>query len=309
MPRPRRDIRFWWVNEFASEEHYFRENPQEPRKLLLDLNQDMVGARQSLGGRVQYGSRLPWSLPHALEDVMESVLGTVRAGNTSLLTTRGTALPVPFTREITAVKGSREPFHARMVPYYDSTDHHAFTPAHIGVPATSLTNWPDEFIHSTGDDLDQLDATQLERNAVVVAAVALYFGSAGDGELPLLASYSGARGVARLAADGATAQQLLFAGTDRARGLPGGAQPHRPFRAQGARCPGVDTATWGRQPCAGLQGAAGRQLRGHRPRRSGAASEPRPGLRHPRRQAGITGVVGRREGPGGAHLQPRRHHR
>jgi hypothetical protein len=51
-----------------------------------------------------------------------------------------------------AVKGSREPFHARMVPYYGSTDHHAFTPACIGVPATGLTNWPDEFIHSTGDD-------------------------------------------------------------------------------------------------------------------------------------------------------------
>ena len=46
-----------------------------------------------------------------------------------------------------------------MVPYYGSTDHHAFTPAHIGVPGTSLTNWPDEFIHSTGDDLEQIDAT------------------------------------------------------------------------------------------------------------------------------------------------------
>jgi hypothetical protein len=43
------------------------------------------------------------------------------------------------------------------------------------VPATSLTNWPDEFIHSTGDDLEQLDATQLERNALIVSAVAWYF--------------------------------------------------------------------------------------------------------------------------------------
>ena len=129
MARPRRDIRFWWVNEFASEEQFFRENPQEPRRMLLDLNQDMVGARQSLGGRVQYAARSPWSLPHALDDVMESVLAMVRDGNTSLLTTRGTAHPQPFTRELTAVNGSREPYHARMVPYWDSTDHHAFTPA------------------------------------------------------------------------------------------------------------------------------------------------------------------------------------
>ena len=204
LPRPRRDIRFWWVNEFESEEQYFRENPGEPARMLLNVNQDMVGARQSMGGRVQYASRLPWSLPHALEDVMESVLTMVRDGNTSLLTTRGTPHPQPFTREITAVKGSRDPYHARMVPYHGSTDHHAFTPAYIGVPATSLTNWPDEFIHSTGDDLEQVDATQLERNAVVVAAVTWYFAGLADADAPALAAYVAARATGRVAVDLAT---------------------------------------------------------------------------------------------------------
>jgi hypothetical protein len=209
IPRPRRDIRFWWVNELSSQPRYFRENPQEPAKMLVDLNQDMVGARQSWGGRVQYASRLPWSLPHALDDVMESVLTMVRDGNTSYLTTRGTKLPVPFTREIVAVKGSREPFHAAMVPYYDSTDHHAFTPAHVGVPGTSLTNWPDEFIHGTGDDLENVDATQLERNAVVVAAVALYFADVGEEGVPALAAYVASRAASRIAADVATAVALV----------------------------------------------------------------------------------------------------
>ena len=205
LPRPRRDIRFWWVNEFASQEQFFRESPAEARKMLLDLNQDMVGARQSMGGRVEYGSRLPWSLPHALEDVMESVLLAVRDGNTGLLTTRGTKHPQPFTREVLAVKGSREPYHARMVPYYGNTDHHAFTPAYVGVPATSLTNWPDDFIHSTGDDLDQVDATQLERNALVIAAVALYFAGVDDAQAPALAAYVASRGEARRAEHLATA--------------------------------------------------------------------------------------------------------
>jgi hypothetical protein len=173
--------------------------------MLVNINQDMVGARQSWGGRVQYASRLPWSLPHALDDVMESVLTMVRDGNTGYLTTRGTRLPVPYTREIVAVKGSREPFHAAMAPYYDSTDHHAFTPAHVGVPGTSLTNWPDEFIHATSDDLESVDATQLQRNAVVVAAVALYFAGAGDEGAPALAAYVAARGASRIAADLATA--------------------------------------------------------------------------------------------------------
>ena len=92
------------------------------------------------------------------------------------------------------MKGSREPFHARMVPYFGSTDHHAFTPARIGVPATSLTNWPDEYIHSTGDDLENIDATQLERNAVVATAVALYFASLKDDDV---ARARGLRGRAR----------------------------------------------------------------------------------------------------------------
>jgi hypothetical protein len=136
---------------------------------------------------------------------MESVLTMVRDGNTSYLTTRGTAAPQPFTRELTAVKGSREPFHAGMIPYYDSTDHHAFTPARIGVPGTSLTNWPDEFIHGTGDDLESIDATQLQRNALVVAGVALFFAGAGDDEASALAGYVAARGRSRTAADLAAA--------------------------------------------------------------------------------------------------------
>jgi hypothetical protein len=201
IPRPRRDIRFWWVNELSSEPRYFMDNPKEARRMLLDLNQDMVGARQSWGGRVQYAARLPWSLPHALDDVMESVLAMVRDGNTSLLTHRGTRTPQPFPREIVAVKGSREPFDARMVPYFDSTDHHAFTPARIGVPGTSLTNWPDEFIHGTADDLENIDATQLERNAVVVAGVALYFAGLADEEAPALAANVAAHGRERLGAD------------------------------------------------------------------------------------------------------------
>jgi hypothetical protein len=106
-----------------------------------------------------------------------------------------------------------------MVPYYDSTDHHAFTPAIIGVPATSLTNWPDEFIHSTGDDLDQVDATQMERNAVVVAAVAWYFASLDDAGGPALAAYVSSRGASRLAADLATAIASVAESSDRPAAL------------------------------------------------------------------------------------------
>jgi hypothetical protein len=217
IPRPRRDIRFWWVNELSSQPQYFRDHPETPERMLLAINQDMVGARQSWGGRVQYAARLPWSLPHALDDVMESILTGIRDGNTSYLANRRTGQPQPFLEEVTAVKGSREPFHARMLPYFGSTDHHSFTPRHVGVPGTSLTNWPDQWIHSTGDDLENIDATQLERNSLVVAAVALYFAALQDDDVPALAAYVAARGRARVAADSATAVAHLARSNEKER--------------------------------------------------------------------------------------------
>jgi hypothetical protein len=209
LPRPKRDIRFWWTNEMESEQQYFRENPGEPRKMLIDVNQDMVGARQSWGGRVQYASRSPWSLPSALDDVMESVLDSVRDGNTEVLSLLRTKAERPFTRGIVAVRGSREPFHARMVPYFGLSDHDVFTRSSVGVAATGLINWPDPYIHSSADDLAVVDATQLQRNAFVTAAVALFFADAGDEDLAILAAYAGGRGRARAAGAVATAVARL----------------------------------------------------------------------------------------------------
>ncbi|MBZ0112713.1 MAG: M28 family peptidase [Thermoanaerobaculia bacterium] len=214
IPRPRRDIRFWWVNELSSQPQYFRENPGEPQKMLLAINQDMVGAKQSWGGRVQYASRSPWSLPHALDDVMESVLLMVRDANTGLLTFRGTDNPPRFQKPILSIKGTRDPFHARMVPYYGSSDHHAFTPGPVGVPATALINWPDDWIHSSGDDLDNIDATQLQRNAVVVAAVASYFGEVDGAGARYLAAHVAARARGRLAENLTTAITYLLNGSE-----------------------------------------------------------------------------------------------
>jgi len=123
-------------------------------------------------------------------------------------------VPQPFPREVLAVTGSREPFHARMLPYFDHSDHHSFTPAHIGVPATALINWPDPFIHSTGDDLDNVDPTQIERNALVAGAVAWYFAALGDDDVPALATWVDRRGRARVAADVATAIARLATAKD-----------------------------------------------------------------------------------------------
>jgi hypothetical protein len=208
IPRPRRGIRFWWADEIYSEYRYFADHPGEERQVLANLNQDMVGARQSLGGRVQHMARTPWVRPSFLADVQESILDMVVAGNTAYLPAfQAHSIPpgIPFSKPIFSHLGSREPFHARAVPYFSNTDHMVFNDSWVGVPGTTLTNWPDEYIHSSDDDLWQVDATQLKRNAFVVAATALWLANAGAPEAAQVASYAAGRGLARLGRDFATA--------------------------------------------------------------------------------------------------------
>jgi hypothetical protein len=215
IARPRRGIRFWWCDEIRSEYRYFADHPGEERKILADLNQDMVGARQSIGGRVQQMARTPWSRPSYVSDVEESILDMVVLGNNAYLPAgQAGSLPpgVSFSKPIFAHLGTREPFHARAVPYFDSTDHLVFVDSWIGVPGTTLTNWPDENIHSSGDDLWQMDATQLKRNAFIVAATALWLSNAGGTEAAALAPFVMARGLERIARDAATAAEWMRSG-------------------------------------------------------------------------------------------------
>ena len=175
LPRPARDVRFWWVNEIDSEYEYFAAHPDERSKILLNVNQDMVGAKQSAGSRVQHITRTPFSRPSYLDAVIESIATMVMRGNSAYLAAGQAGTRQPFSKPILSRMGTRERYAAEIVPYFDSTDHLVFNDAIIGVPGVTLTNWPDDFIHSSDDDLWQMDPTQLQRNAFIVAATALYF--------------------------------------------------------------------------------------------------------------------------------------
>ncbi len=188
LPRPKRDIRFWWTNEIAAEFEYFSEHPEERQQIIADINQDMVGARQSQGGRVQHVSRTPYSRWSFLNDVMESIVTSLVQGNNAYLASWQNQNPAPYSRPIFARLGTREPYHAEVVPYFDSTDHLVFNEAAIGIPGVTFTNWPDEYIHSSDDDLWQIDRTQLQRNAVAVAAAALYLANLSEVDVPALAA-------------------------------------------------------------------------------------------------------------------------
>ena len=212
LPRPRRSIRFWWADEIYSEYRYFADHPGEEKKFLANINQDMVGAKQSAGHRTQFMARTPWAVPSYLSDVQQSILEAVVQGNNAYLAAWQAQTPAPgqaFSKPIFSRLGTREPYRAEAVPYFDSTDHLVFNDPWVRVPGTSLTNWPDEYIHSSVDDLWQIDPTQLKRNAFVVAATAWWLANADAKDVPFLASFVAARGAERLARDLATAQAWI----------------------------------------------------------------------------------------------------
>lgn len=201
LPRPKRDIRFWWTNEIAAEYAYFSEHPEERSKIIADINQDMVGAKQSLGGRVQHVSLTPWSRWSFLNDVIENVVASLVRGNNAYLASWQNGNTAPFSRPIFAHLGSREPYNAKVVPYFDSTDHLVFNNSGVGIPGVTFTNWPDEYIHSSDDDLWQIDSTQLQRNAVAVAGAAYYLANMGEPELPKVLAVMAAAARVRLSRD------------------------------------------------------------------------------------------------------------
>ena len=224
LPRPRRDIRFWWVDEISAPEQYFADQPAERAQFLANINQDMVGAKQSAGSRVQFVTRPPASRASFLGDVVESIVEALVQGNTAYLsagqarqslqtgaTPSGGSVATDeqqYSNAVLARLGTRERYDARVVAFHNNTDHQVFNMPTIGIPGVTFTNWPDDYIHSTDDDLWQMDATQLKRNAVAVASAAWVLANAGDADASLLAGEIVGRGLSRVGRDTTTALAL-----------------------------------------------------------------------------------------------------
>lgn len=202
VKRPTRDLRFWWTDEIYSEYRLFQDHPEETKRILANVHQDMTGANQALGSRVQHLILAPHSRTSYLDTVFESV-GTyvINTNNGFLSASRQGGLPRPHTRPLYSTRGSRQGYNARFVPWFGSSDHLVFLEGAVGIPAVALINWDDEYIHSSEDDLDKIDQTQLRRNNFLIGAIAFFLAYADAGDVPLVAAETYALGSRRLAND------------------------------------------------------------------------------------------------------------
>ena len=212
MKRPQRDLRFWWTDEIFSEYQLFREHPEEMKKILANVHQDMTGANLAMGSRVQHLIFAPHSRTSYLDAVFESV-GTflINTNNGFLAASRQGGLPRPHTRPLYSTRGTRQGYNARFVPHFGSSDHLVFLEGAVGIPAVALINWDDPYIHSSDDDLFQIDQTQLRRNNFLIGSLAYFLSKADDTDIPLLVAETYAQGSRRLANDMRVAMELLVA--------------------------------------------------------------------------------------------------
>ncbi len=212
IKRPKRDLRFWWTDEIYSEYRYFSDHPEETKKILANIHQDMTGANQAMGSRVQHLIHAPHSRTSYLDAIFESVGAyLIQTNNGYLAASRQGGLPRPHTRPLYATRGTRQGYNARFVPYFGSSDHMVFVEGAIGIPAIGLINWDDPFIHSMDDDLFQIDQTQLKRNNFLIGAMGLFLATADDTDVPLLTSETYTQGAKRLANDLQVAMSILRA--------------------------------------------------------------------------------------------------
>jgi hypothetical protein len=200
LPRPRRNLRFWWVTEISSQRQYFADNPQAHQQMWVNVNNDMVGVNQAQDVmRVQNITRLPASRFHFYNDVVEAIIDYLVTSNTSELAHGRAAGDPIYLKPHMAHLGTRHRYNASMIFFHNSTDHMTFNEAPIGVPGVTFTNWPDHYIHSSDDDLWNIDRTQLGRNSAATTLMAWTMAVADDDVTPALAAETVGRGAQRLA--------------------------------------------------------------------------------------------------------------
>ena len=172
------------------------------------------------GSRTQFMARTPWSRPSYLSDVEESVLDAVVKGNNAYLPawqsdSHAARRRLSRSRSFRTSEPASPSTRRRSPTSTRPTTSSSTTPG-SGVPGTTLTNWPDENIHSSGDDLWQIDSDAVEAQRVRRGRDDLVARERRDrATSPLLASFVAARGAERLGRELATAETWL-AGRHRA---------------------------------------------------------------------------------------------
>jgi len=197
IPRPRRTMRFVWGPEVEGTMAFLARHPEIRSKLVADIHMDMVGGDFFKNKSVFHLTATPWSLPSFVTDVGANLLETIRAGAANYAESGSDpAAAVVETR--LGDLGTRNQFIANVTPYAAGSDHDDYDSSTIAVPSLYLRDWPDLYIHTDHDTLEQIDATKLRRVALLGAASGYVYANLDAAQLPQLLPYIAAQSKIRL---------------------------------------------------------------------------------------------------------------
>ncbi len=207
LPRPKRTLRFVWGPEVEGTMAFLASHPEIRQHLRANIHMDMVGGDPFKNKSIFHVSGTPWSLPSFVTDVGATFLDTIRTAASGYAAGE---LPADagIVETRAGAQGTRNELIADVTPYASGSDHDDFDSSTIAVPSLYLRDWPDIYIHTDHDSLDQIDATKLRRVALLGAASGYVYASVTAQQLPKLLPFLTAQAEARLAQSFGAAQQL-----------------------------------------------------------------------------------------------------
>src|SRR6266446_8961249 len=208
LPRPKRTLRFVWGPEVEGTMAYLSRHPEIRKGLRANIHMDMVGGDPFKNKSIFHVTATPWSLPSFVTDVGAALADLIRSGAASYAES-GEAPEAAIVETRAGEQGTRNQFLADVTPYSAGSDHDDYDSSTIAAPSLYLRDWPDIYIHTDHDTLDQIDATKLRRVALLGAASGYVYASVTAQQLPTLLPFLTAQAEARLAQVFGAAQQLV----------------------------------------------------------------------------------------------------
>jgi aminopeptidase YwaD len=206
LPHPKRTLRFVWGPEVEGTMAFLASHPDIRRRLRADIHMDMVGGDPFKNHSVFHVSGTPWSLPSFVTDVGAAFLNAIQAGATDYAESGSN--PDAAVLEIRGGgQGTRNPLIADVTPYSAGSDHDDYDSSTIAVPSLYLRDWPDIYIHTDHDTLQQIDPTKLRRVALLGAASGYVYASLDASHLPRVLPFLAAQSASRLSQAFANAQR------------------------------------------------------------------------------------------------------
>ena len=208
LPRPSRTLRFIWGPEVEGTMAFLSGHPDIMRSMRADVHMDMVGGDLFKNKSVLHVTETPWSLPSFVTDIGDTFAETIRDA-AAMYTEDGSHQDAAVVENRNGAPGTRNAFFVDETPYAQGSDHDDYDSSTIAVPSLYLRDWPDIYIHTDHDTLEQIDATKLRRVALLGAASGYSFASLDAAQSGAVLPFLATRAQQRLARGFERAQLLV----------------------------------------------------------------------------------------------------